>query len=56
MLNEIYARHNQIFTDDSLRHYFGEKYWYSAELNDVTAQLTETEKRNIEMLKKLLTK
>ena len=56
MLNEIYARHNLIFSDDSLRHYFTEKYWYSGELNDVTALLSDTEKQNIALLKKHLTK
>ena len=54
MLNEIYARHNMIFKDDSLRHYFVEKYWYNGELEDVAAFLSPVEKQNIEIIKKYL--
>ena len=52
MLNEIYARHGLIFKDDLLKNYFMQKYWYSADTTDVTTQLTDVEKRNIEFIKK----
>lgn len=54
MLNEIYARHHLIFTDELLRGYFSQQKWYSGEYEDVDKALTDIEKSNIEYLKKLI--
>ena len=52
MLNEIYARHNFIFKDDSLKHYFTQRFWYSGEVDDVSTLLSDIEKQNIDFIKK----
>ena len=50
-INEIYARHGRIFTDDDVKTYFNEKAWYSGTKKEVSMdELNEYEKANIEML------
>lgn len=50
ILNEIYARHGMIFTDESLRKHFRKQKWYRAKARNVTKMLTKTEKYNIAFL------
>lgn len=50
ILNEIYARHGMIFTDESLKKHFRKQKWYRAKTHNVTKMLTKTEKYNIAFL------
>ncbi len=50
ILNEIYARHGMIFTDEALRKHFRKQKWYRAKSRNVTKMLTKTEKYNIAFL------
>ena len=52
MRNEIYARYGYIFKTADMKAYFESQSWYSPRYNDVTSFLTETEKRNIELIKR----
>jgi len=52
MRNEIYARYGYIFKTADMRTYFQSQSWYSPRYDDVTSFLTETEKRNIELIKR----
>jgi flagellar basal body-associated protein FliL len=52
MRNEIYARHGYRFNTADMKSYFELQSWYIPRFDDVTAFLTETEKRNIELIKR----
>jgi hypothetical protein len=53
--NEIFARHGCIFETEEMKNYFSNKSWYTPKFdkNTVMNQLTEPEKRNIELIKKM---
>lgn len=51
MRNEIYARRGLIFTNSSVNNYFSAKSWYKPQYDDVTDKLSETEQRNIALIK-----
>lgn len=48
--NSIFARHGFAFRDKQLRMYFEQFYWYMPVFGDVKDELTEVEKRNIDLL------
>lgn len=48
--NSIFARHGFVFADRNLRNYFDEYDWYLPVFNDVKDELTEIEKKNIDLL------
>ena len=50
MRNEIFARHGYIFKSDDLKKYFGSQPWYKPVSNDVSDQLTELEKLNVQLI------
>lgn len=50
--NAIYARHGYSFQNRDMRYFFDRVSWYVPVSTDVTAQLTDLEKRNIELLKR----
>ncbi|MBN8590032.1 MAG: YARHG domain-containing protein [Rhodothermia bacterium] len=52
MRNEIYARYGYIFKTADMKAYFESQSWYTPRYNDVTSFLTETEKRNIELIQR----
>lgn len=53
MRNEIFARYDYIFKSQDLREYFGPKKWYMPKNENVDIYLTEIEKKNIELIKRL---
>ena len=53
MRNAIYARHGYSFKNRQMRYFFDNKVsWYVPVSTDVTGELTEIEKKNIELLKR----
>jgi hypothetical protein len=52
MRNEIYARHGYTFQLADMRKHFDAKDWYMAVSQDVTDNLTETERKNAELIKR----
>ena len=48
--NSIFARHGFAFRDKQLRMYFEQFYWYMPVFGDVKDELTEVEKKNIDLL------
>ena len=48
--NSIFARHGFAFRDKQLRMYFEQFYWYMPVFGDVKDELTELEKKNINLL------
>ena len=48
--NSIFARHGFAFRDKQLRMYFEQFYWYMPVFGDVKDELTELEKKNIDLL------
>lgn len=52
MRNAIYARHGYSFKNRDMRHFFDNVYWYIPLSVDVTKDLTELEKKNIELIKR----
>lgn len=48
--NSIFARHGFAFRDKQLRMYFEQFYWYMPVFGDVKDELTEIEKKNIDLL------
>ena len=52
MRNAIYARHGYSFQNRQMRVIFDDIDWYIPVSVDVTAELTELEKANIELLKR----
>lgn len=53
MRNEIFARYDYIFNSQDLREYFGPKKWYMPKNENVDLYLTEIEKKNIELIRRL---
>ncbi len=54
--NEIYARHGYIFTDENLKQYFENKYWYRERVSAdqfKEDELNSFEKKNVELIKKV---
>jgi len=49
--NSIFARHGYAFKKEALWTYFSDQDWYVPISNDVTAELTPTEKKNLVLLK-----
>jgi hypothetical protein len=49
--NSIFARHGYAFKKEALWTYFSDQDWYVPISTDVTAELTPTEKKNLELLK-----
>lgn len=52
MRNEIFARHGYCFQKKNLRQMFENEEWYIPNTVDVKKDLTETEKKNIALIKK----
>lgn len=50
MRNEIFARHGYIFHNDELKEHFQSKRWYQPRFQNVNDQLTEVEKKNLEVI------
>jgi len=50
--NAIYARHGYSFQNRRMRYFFDKVDWYIPVSTNVTAQLTEIERKNIELLKR----
>jgi len=50
MRNEIFARHGYIFKSEDLQEYFTSKEWYKPLHKDVTDLLTDSDKKNIELI------
>jgi hypothetical protein len=53
MRNEIFARHGYIFADNDLREYFTRQSWYNPQYADVASMLTDLERSNISLLKRM---
>lgn len=52
MRNEIFARHGYCFSRREMRDSFETEDWYTPYSTDITADLTQIEKKNISLLKK----
>jgi hypothetical protein len=52
MRNEIFARHGYCFKKKDLRDYFENEDWYVPNTVNVSAELTEIEKKNIALIKR----
>lgn len=52
MRNEIFARHGYCFKRKNLREMFEDKDWYIPNTVDIKKDLTETEKKNITLIKR----
>lgn len=55
MRNEIYARHNYIFSTQEMKDYFSRQSWYQGKYSDGSAvyrTFSEIEKANVEMIKR----
>jgi hypothetical protein len=53
MRNEIFARHGYRFKTGDLKQYFGSFDWYKPQFDDITDRLTEIERINIALIRKL---
>ena len=53
MRNEIFARHGYIFKSQELNGYFAKQPWYKPTTTDVNHVLSETEKKNVELIKSM---
>jgi hypothetical protein len=53
MRNEIYARHGYSFKKKDIRQEFDNKDWYVPMSADIRGELTDVEKKNVELLKSL---
>ncbi len=53
MRNEIFARHGHTFKSEELKNHFTSQLWYKSTVADATSQLTETEKKNVDFIKRL---
>ena len=51
MRNEIFARHGYIFQTDEMRSYFLDQPWYDPKYLNVDQMLTDTERKNISLIK-----
>ena len=52
MRNEIFARHGYIFQTTDMRNYFSDQSWYNPRFSNVNNLLSNTEKQNIELIKR----
>jgi hypothetical protein len=52
MRNEIFARHGHTFKSEELKNHFNSQPWYKSTVADATSQLTETEKKNTDFIKR----
>ena len=52
MRNAIYARHGYSFQNREMRYFFDQVDWYIPVSTNVTGQLTDLERKNIELLKR----
>ena len=50
--NWIFAKHGYIFHSEDLQEYFGAKDWYTPVSTNVTAELTDVERRNVAFIKR----
>lgn len=50
MRNEIFARHGYQFKNNFLAHYFAQFDWYKPQYDNVDEKLSETEKKNLELI------
>ncbi|MBK3520050.1 YARHG domain-containing protein [Carboxylicivirga marina] len=53
MRNEIFARYGYSFKSEDLSNYFSSKEWYNPVSDNVDQYLTEVEKKNIKLIRKL---
>ena len=51
MRNEIFARHGYIFQTQDMKTYFQNQSWYTPQFRDVTAKLSNIEKKNVDLIK-----
>lgn len=51
MRNEIFARHGYIFKSQEMIRYFNNQSWYQPRYNEVAGMFSDTEKKNIELIK-----
>ena len=51
MRNEIFARHGYIFQTQDMKTYFQNQGWYSPQRSNVTAQLSNIEIKNVDLIK-----
>ncbi len=51
--NEIYARHGLLFTNEEMKQYFNLQDWYKPQYAEVNTYLTEIEKKNAMLLKRI---
>lgn len=52
MRNWIYARHGYIFKSQDLKNYFSQFSWYNPRYSDVSSQLSNIERQNVEFIKR----
>jgi len=52
MRNEIYARHGYSFKKKDMREYFDAQDWYMPMHTDIRTNLTEVEKKNVELIRR----
>ena len=53
MRNEIFARHGYVFKRDDLKNHFSSQSWYAPRLDNVDALLSEVERANVALIKRL---
>ena len=53
MRNEVFARHGYIFKTNEMREYFSSQDWYEPKFDDVNHLLTDLEKVNILLIKRI---
>ncbi len=53
MRNEIFAAHGYIFKTSAMKEYFSSKKWYIPRFDNVDKKLTEIEKKNIDLIRKV---
>ena len=59
MVNELYARHGYSFSNEDYQAYFESKQWYvdigtyTSVMDEISAQLSQVEKDNVDYLKSL---
>ena len=51
--NEIFARHGYVFSSEKYNDYFGAKSWYTPDPSFTADMLTDTENKNIALIKEL---
>ncbi len=53
MRNEPFAAYGYIFKNKFLKNYFESKAWYNPQFDNVSDQLSDTEKTNIQLIKEV---